>query len=96
MFAVCVTFQVAADRVDHFRELVLEQAKTSLDREPACSRFDVCADPARPQEVFLYEIYASADDFQSHLETKHFAAFDAAVRDMVVSKTVVTYSNVRA
>jgi quinol monooxygenase YgiN len=79
MFAVCVSFDIHRQWCDAFLERMREQARTSLDLEPGCLRFDVWSDSDSPTTVFLYEIYADA------------AAFDAAVAGMVAAKSVVTY-----
>lgn len=91
MFAVCVSFDIHRQWCDAFLERMREQARTSLDLEPGCLRFDVWSDSDSPTTVFLYEIYADAAAFDTHLESAHFKAFDAAVAGMVAAKSVVTY-----
>ncbi|MEM6887901.1 MAG: putative quinol monooxygenase [Pseudomonadota bacterium] len=95
MFAVTVTFQIASDQFPRFLELTINNAQTSLRNEPGCQQFDVATDPARPNEVFLYEVYDDADAFDTHLASDHFHAYDGAVADLIKMKTVVTYSVVR-
>ncbi|MET1414461.1 putative quinol monooxygenase [Roseibium sp. HPY-6] len=94
MFAVTVQFKIHDGMMDTFMPLMLENAKASLEHEPACRQFDVCSDPERPGEVFLYELYDDAAAFQTHLKTQHFLAFDAQVSTMIAEKTVATYSKV--
>jgi autoinducer 2-degrading protein len=91
MFAVVVTLEIAPGRMPDFLPAMLENARASLG-EPACRRFDVCTDPARPDEVFLYELYEDAAGFDAHRETSHYRTFDAVAADMVRVKTVRTYS----
>ena len=95
MFAVTVTLEIAKGRMPEFLPAVLENARASLD-EPACHRFDVWAEPERPDEVYLYELYDDAAGFDAHRATPHYRTFDAAVRDMIVDKTVRTYSRMQA
>ncbi|WP_421724996.1 putative quinol monooxygenase [Bauldia sp.] len=92
MFAVCVSFEIDPAQVHAFRPLMQAQARNSLDREPECLRFDICTDPARPTEVFLYELYVDAAAFATHLETEHFRSFNAAIAAMVVSKDIRTFT----
>ena len=94
MFAVTVLFKIREGDLAAFLPLMTENAAASLKSEPACRQFDVCTDPARPDEVFLYEIYDDEAAFKIHLETAHFKSFDAAVADMVQDKTVRTYLQV--
>jgi autoinducer 2-degrading protein len=94
MFAVTVLFEIQEGRMSAFLPLMTDNAQTSLKTEPGCRQFDVCADPARPREVFLYEIYDDEAAFKAHLQTAHFRRFDAKVSDMITAKTVLTYTKV--
>ena len=94
MFAVTVRFLIKDGMVDSFMPLMLENARTSLRVEPECRQFDVCRDPERPDEVFLYEIYDDAAAFQTHLGSAHFRAFELQVSSMISEKAVATYSKV--
>ena len=91
MFAVTVTFEVKKEATAAFREAVLQQADASLTKEAGCRRFDVCFDAARPERIFLYELYEDAAAFERHRKTQHFARFDEAVEPMVASKRVDTW-----
>ena len=90
MFAVIVTFKVKKGAMDQFLSLMLDNAATSLGDEPGCHQFDVCTDPNRPDEVFLYELYTNAAAFDLHLKTDHFGAFNAATAAMIELKDVKT------
>ncbi|MCH2075518.1 MAG: antibiotic biosynthesis monooxygenase [Rhodobacteraceae bacterium] len=94
MFAVVVTFQVKAGHMAEFARLMETNAATSLAQEPGCQRFDVCSDPSRPDEIFLYELYDDRAAFDGHLQSPHFKTFDAAVADMLAAKDVHTYVKV--
>lgn len=94
MYAVVVTFEVKEDRIEVFMPAMVRNAQTSLAEEPGCCRFDVCTDPSRANEVFLYELYTDRAAFDAHLASDHFMAFDAHVADMIAGKTVRTYTEV--
>ncbi len=94
MFAVAVSFRVVPGKLKPFLSLVRENARTSLELEPGCHVFDICTDPERPDEVFLYEVYESGGAFQAHLDTAHFKSFDSAVAPMLSDKSVTTYREV--
>jgi autoinducer 2-degrading protein len=94
MFAVVVTLSLKPETMAKFMPLMLSNATASLT-EDGCKQFDVCTDPARPNEVFLYETYTTAEAFQFHLKTPHFLAFDAAATDMILGKDVRTYQSVQ-
>ncbi|MCJ7874133.1 putative quinol monooxygenase [Phaeobacter sp. J2-8] len=96
MYAVTVTFTLKPGQGEQFLPLMSDNAATSLRVEEGCHQFDVCTDPARPDEVFLYELYTDAAAFQAHLAADHFKAFDAATADMVADKRVALYAEVRS
>lgn len=91
MFVVTVEFRVERGRGSTFLTAVREQAQTSRELEPDCRQFDVCVDPADPQRVLLYEVYASEAAFQAHLASPHFRSFDETVRPWTRAKTVCTW-----
>ena len=95
MFVVTVTFDIAQDQMGAFLPLMHHNARTSLTNEPGCLRFDVCTDPDRPDEVFLYEIYKDRAAFDTHLAAPHFQNFDVQTRDMISAKSIKTYKDVR-
>ena len=95
MFAVTVTFTLRPGGAEAFMPLMLDNARTALADEPGCLRFDVCTDPAQPDEVFLYEIYYNREAFDKHLETPHFQAFERAISDLVSTKDIRTYAQVQ-
>ncbi|MEM1374102.1 MAG: putative quinol monooxygenase [Pseudomonadota bacterium] len=94
MFAVVVTFTLHDGTAAAFLPLMEENAQMSLAAEPGCHRFDVCTDPARPNEVFLYELYVDQAAFAAHLESAHFRDFDAASAAYVAAKDVSTFKKV--
>jgi len=94
MFAVVVTFEVAPGKMAEFLPLISENARASLADEPGCHRFDVCTDPAREGEVFLYEIYEDEAAFETHQAMPHFSAFNAQAGDMIAAKEIKTYAEV--
>jgi (4S)-4-hydroxy-5-phosphonooxypentane-2,3-dione isomerase len=92
-FAVTVQFDVVPARFEEFLLLVNANAKRSVELESGCLQFDVLV-TATVQDrkgVFLYEVYATAEDFTAHLSTPHFLSFDQETQGMLLSKSVTTY-----
>ena len=87
-YVVTVEFVVQPEQASAFAQLLMENARTSLQVEPGCRVFDVCVAPDAPERFFLYEVYDGAQAFQLHLAAEHFRSFDAAVKPWVVRKTV--------
>ncbi len=94
MFIVAVWFEVVPEHAAEFRQAVNQQAANSVEHEPDCHQFDVCADPANPGRIFLYEVYTSAAAFQLHQQTAHFANFQQTVGPWIASKQVQTWQRI--
>lgn len=94
MLAITVRFRIKPGFERQFLERVCVQARTSLDAEPECRQFDVCRNAQNPSEVFLYEIYSTEADFDVHLRSAHFLAFDAATRAWIDRKDVERWERI--
>lgn len=94
MFAVCVTFQVVSGKMDGFLPLMLDNAAASREQEAGCHRFDVLTDQAKPDQVFLYELYTDRAAFNAHCESPHFKSFNAATSAMIAGKELTTWETV--
>jgi quinol monooxygenase YgiN len=51
----------------------------------------VCVAHDDENRVFLYEMYDTAEDFEQHLKTAHFLAFNEATSEWLLSKQVGMY-----
>ncbi|MEM7508367.1 MAG: putative quinol monooxygenase [Pseudomonadota bacterium] len=92
MFAVTVIFTMRPGQIDAFLRLACAQATNSLRLEPGCHQFDIWTDPARPDQVYLYETYADAAAFDAHLASDHFKRFAEQTEPMVFDKQVATWA----
>lgn len=90
-YVVIVAFRLKPNTRRVFRRLVDANAIASVRSEPGCRRFDVLEPKGEDDRIVLYEIYRDRAAFEEHLKTAHFAAFDAAVADLVAEKTVNDY-----
>jgi quinol monooxygenase YgiN len=90
MFCVLVRFQIKAGFEEKFREQILANAAASLEDEPGCHTFDVCAGSSAGT-ILLYELYDSEQAFKDHLETPHFKRFNADTTTWVENKSIETY-----
>lgn len=88
LHVVVVAFRVRPAAVSDFESLLVRNAAQSLELEEGCLQFDVCQQQDQPASFLLYELYASAEAFEAHLQMPHFRQFDAAVTSMVISKEV--------
>ncbi|HEX4273367.1 MAG TPA: putative quinol monooxygenase [Rhizomicrobium sp.] len=88
MLIIVVRFIVKQQHLSLFNQRMRQQAKDSLEREPACRRFDIGSDATDPRKIFLYEIYDDAAAFDMHLASPHFQSFNAQTQDWIESKIV--------
>ena len=91
-FAIYVEFTLHDNAVDRFMPLMLANARSSLDDEPGCERFDVLHVAGKPQHIVLYELYRDRAAFQDHLKTRHFLEFNSATAALIREKKVVELS----
>jgi quinol monooxygenase YgiN len=85
---IYVDFTVKQGAVERFRELILANARHSLQDEPGCRRFDVLVSAEEPRRIVLYEIYEDAAAFDFHVATPHYKVFAAAVEGLLEARSV--------
>ena len=90
-FVITVAFDIDPAHLDSFMREMVTNARASREREPGCLVFDVCTDPAQPNQVFLYELYTDAAAFEQHKRELHFLEFDRTVALWVRGKVVRRY-----
>lgn len=91
MFAVVVSFRIEPGKMEEFLGHMRVNAQSSLRDEVGCHKFDVCTDPSRPDEVFLYELYSDEAAFGVHQTMPHYAAMGKAAAGLVAAKELRTY-----
>jgi (4S)-4-hydroxy-5-phosphonooxypentane-2,3-dione isomerase len=94
MYIVTVDFHIHPEHIKDFMPRMLANAKASMDLEENCLQFDVCVSASNPHQVFLYEVYAQAADFDNHLKMPHFLEFNAVSAEQILSKTVHTFERI--
>lgn len=95
-YAVVVEFDINQDKIQRFKHRVAQQAADSLNNEEGCLVFEVWASEDRPNQIYLYEIYADQNAFDLHLQSAHFKEFDRDVADWVATKKVSTWGELLA
>jgi (4S)-4-hydroxy-5-phosphonooxypentane-2,3-dione isomerase len=82
LIVVEVSVHVKPDAVEAFRAATLANARASV-QEPAIARFDVLQDREDPTRFVLIEVYRTPDGQAAHRTTAHYAAWRAAVEDLM-------------
>lgn len=82
MQVLIVHLQVKPEAIQAFQELVLENARNSV-QEPGIARFDVLQQSDDPTRFVLVEVYRDEDAPARHKETAHYLAWRDRVGDML-------------
>jgi quinol monooxygenase YgiN len=94
LLAVHVHARVKPEFVEAFKTATVENARASV-KEPGIARFDVIQQSDDPTRFTLVEVYRTPQAPSAHKETAHYAAWRAAVAQMMAEpRTSVKYTNV--
>ena len=85
---VLVEILVKPSFVAQFRDLIAVNAKTSLEREMGCKRFDVLVEPEDPRRFVLYEIYEDEAAFDKHLASSHYLSVADATENQIEERSI--------
>jgi len=88
-FAIIVDFRLKPGARAEFRRLVDANARISAKAEAGCRRFDVIEPRNEADRVLLYEIYDDDMAFEAHVNSPHYARFDAESAPLVIDKSVI-------
>ena len=89
MHVVVVSIQLKPDRVNDFRDAILDNARNTR-LEPGNVRFDVLQGDDDATRFFLYECYHTKDDFAKHQQTEHYLRWKNAVADWMAQPRTST------
>ena len=91
MYVVTVHFYVKPDHVADFQAAMLVNARSSVEKEPGCRRFDVTVDEKDPAHFFLFEVYDDEAAFQKHMTMDHFATVNQVIEPFIVDKSFAMF-----
>jgi quinol monooxygenase YgiN len=72
-------------QLEDYKTAVKEQVEAALRLEPGVLALYSMADKENPSHVTVFEIYADAAAYKSHLETAHFKNYKITTQNMVKS-----------
>jgi len=94
MHVVVVFLEAERGRQDDLRAALVGYAQTCLEREPGCSRYDICMDPVEGAAFLLYQVYDDQAAYLAHRELPHYAEFRTLTDPWTRSRRVLTYDAV--
>jgi len=95
MHIVHVSIHVKAEQLEVFKELTIDNARSSTSTEPGCVRFDVVQQVDDPTRFVLVEIYRTPADAAKHKETQHYNNWLLKAESLLAEpRTRAIYTNV--
>ena len=90
-YIIIVEFTIDAADMATFLAHMLANARTTLQREAGCERFDVLRPTGSSDRILLYEVYRDRAAFDLHGTTPHYLAFAAVTAALIRNKSVTVY-----
>ena len=81
--------QIDSVQLDQYKAALKEQAEIAVRVEPGVLTLYAVYEKNKPTHVTVFEIYANADAYKSHLETSHFKKYKNTTKDMVKSLELI-------
>jgi len=76
-------------QLDAYKASLREEIETSIRIEPGVLTLYAVTVKDHPNEVRLFEMYASASAYQAHLQSEHFKKYKSATAGMVKSLRLI-------
>lgn len=76
---------VDSAQLDQYKAALKEGVESAIQKEPGVLQLYAVYDKQQPTHVTVFEIYASMDAYQAHIQTEHFKKYKATVQSMVKS-----------
>jgi len=76
-------------QLDGFKSAIKAGIEAAVRVEPGVLALYAVSDTDNPTRVRVFEIYADADAYKTHLETPHFKKFRVTTETMVKSLTLI-------
>lgn len=83
-----------SDAIDFFRERLRRHARTTLEMEAGCHRFDVHEDRTEPTRFLLIEHYDDEAAHELHRRSPHYLSFRSDTADWVVRREWWYWNNI--
>ncbi len=87
-FAILVTIKLKPGMGDAFRPIIMENGAASVRDEPGCQQFQIMTAEDDPDSYFFYEVYDSAEAFETHHRQPHFLKFREETQEMIAERAI--------
>src|ERR1700704_5698014 len=75
--------QIDSAQLENYKTALKEHAETAVRVEPGVLTLYAVYEKNNPTHVTVFEIYASQEAYQAHLQTPHFLKYKTSTKDMV-------------
>ena len=79
------TLVVDSAQLGNYKAALKEHAEAAVSKEPGVLTLYAVYDKDKPTHVTVFEIYASKEAYNSHIQSPHFLKYKATVQNMVKS-----------
>jgi quinol monooxygenase YgiN len=81
--------EIDAAQLEAYKAAVKEHIEAAIREEPGVLALYAVSDKDNPTHVRVFEIYASAEAYRTHLEASHFKKYKAVTENIVKSLKLV-------
>ena len=81
MYVVIVKVQMKPEFRKPFLAAMVDNARSSEEKEPGVLQFTVVQDGTDPNRLHLFEVYRDENAFKTHMTTPHFFKWRDTVKD---------------
>ena len=81
--------EILPESLEEYKAILIEEAAASVKLEPGVIAIFPMFEKENPTQVRILEIYASREDYESHLKTPHFQKYKTTTLKMVKSLRLV-------
>lgn len=81
--------KIDSAQLENYKTAVKEHAETAVRVEPGVLTLYAVQEKDHPTSITVFEIYANAEAYKSHLQTPHFKKYKNTTKDMVKSLELI-------
>lgn len=81
--------KVDGSQLEKYKAALQEQMNAAIKLEPGVLSYTAVSDKKDATLITIFEVYASQDAYQSHVQAPHFKKYKETVKDMVLSLELI-------
>lgn len=81
--------KVDSSQLEKYKAALEEQMNAAIKLEPGVLSYTVVSDKKDATLITIFEVYASQEAYQSHVQAPHFKKYKETVKDMVLSLELI-------